>query len=1099
MDIVLLQEHWLYGYEKDEVNINLPQWKAIARAVDDKEPLPPTARVTGYGGTAILWKDELTALVQQVGEGNARILPLCLKLQNKDICIINCYLSSGNASESYFHFIEELAILQAIVEKYISTHSVILAGDLNADILNRNTRKEKALWKLIRRLNLKVANTPLAELHTFSHKSMIGVTSHIDYFITSQDLHAEINILQDVPANTSAHSPVCASLNISCNIPAPTNKKVTIIKKKIKWNEGNPDRYQSELAKRLEKTVSDTSTLEEYVTNLNNAIKEAEANSFPSTMSKQRSNKQKLLFPALADAISESKLAHHTWKQKGCPGKDHPLSIARRQASSKVRRVQRTHEAQRRSQLYTDILESHEKDQATFYKLLRRNHGQHAPQLALRINGSLSFDSDVQRTAWADFYEALATPDQAEQHKTLIDSLRWISRSSPAYFITPAHVSRAIKKLNTGKAPDLDGLQAEHFILGGETLAKAVATTVNMMISERHIPDLLKMGFKTPIPKKGKDQLELGNFRGITITPTLGKIVEHILQDIASPQLGGAISKLQYGFTKDNSPSMATLCLTEAAATAKDNKHDLYVATLDAQKAFDVVSHELLKLKLFHAGVNGNSWALIDDLYTGCKEVVRWKGQDSRPYNVNQGVRQGGVLSTTLYKEYINPFLLDLERSNTGLTIGHVFIGSPTCADDVLLLSDSSSQLQVMLNEAYSYSQSNCYKLHPSKSTVTHLVGNTTPMQLLLGEDPIEATTTFTHLGLDWCQGKLAPNIEERISLGRRTAYLLIGSGMHGTNGLNPVISSQVMTTQVLPRMTYGLEATTIQGKDYRLLNKAYKALLRQQQGLPERTATEAIYLLTGKFAAETYINYKTLLLFGAICRNGTGTPLYELCIRQLSQPDSSHSWFVHVRGLATSYDIDILSPLQHSWTKAAWKRHMKEAIFGRAYINLLHTAVSKSSLQWLDLQLCKQGVPHPVWKTSAYNLAETRKAAIRVKILTGTYIFEETLLKYGKSQDATCKICKEEPEDVSHFILRCQPLEPHRQGTIQEINKLLKEEDAHKHDPRRWVRTVLNGGVGGVLMNDECMMDFNRLCNRLIFNLHKHRDILINALLLPQ
>lgn len=43
---------------------------------------------------------------------------------------------------------------------------------------------------------------------------------------------------------------------------------------------------------------------------------------------------------------------------------------------------------------------------------------------------------------------------------------------------------------------------------------------------------------------------------------------------------------------------MATLYLAEVMAVARDDKLPLYVATLDAPKAFDVVREPLLKYKL---------------------------------------------------------------------------------------------------------------------------------------------------------------------------------------------------------------------------------------------------------------------------------------------------------------------------------------------------------------------------------------------------------------------------------------------------------------------------------------------------------------------
>ena len=58
-------------------------------------------------------------------------------------------------------------------------------------------------------------------------------------------------------------------------------------------------------------------------------------------------------------------------------------------------------------------------------------------------------------------------------------------------------------------------------------------------------------------------------------------------------------SELQFGFTKSQNPVMTSLVLTAAIAEARDQDTPLYVATLDASKAFDVVDHTSLKRRLY--------------------------------------------------------------------------------------------------------------------------------------------------------------------------------------------------------------------------------------------------------------------------------------------------------------------------------------------------------------------------------------------------------------------------------------------------------------------------------------------------------------------
>ena len=53
------------------------------------------------------------------------------------------------------------------------------------------------------------------------------------------------------------------------------------------------------------------------------------------------------------------------------------------------------------------------------------------------------------------------------------------------------------------------------------------------------------------------------------------------------------------------------------------------------------------------------------------------------------------------YKTYTNPLLLDLEKANLGVFIGAIYVGCPTCADDLQLLSKYPWELQIMLVKCY--------------------------------------------------------------------------------------------------------------------------------------------------------------------------------------------------------------------------------------------------------------------------------------------------------------------------------------------------------------------------------------------------------------
>jgi hypothetical protein len=106
--------------------------------------------------------------------------------------------------------------------------------------------------------------------------------------------------------------------------------------------------------------------------------------------------------------------------------------------------------------------------------------------------------------------------------------------------------------------------------------------------------------------------------------------------------------------------------------------------------------------KLFDQKIPLAMWSIIDDMYSGLTTRVKWKEELSNTYPVLQGVRQGGILSTHLYiyiyKIFVQDLLLEMEENSLGYHLGNVYIGTPTCADDVAFIERDSNNLQIMIN-----------------------------------------------------------------------------------------------------------------------------------------------------------------------------------------------------------------------------------------------------------------------------------------------------------------------------------------------------------------------------------------------------------------
>lgn len=128
-------------------------------------------------------------------------------------------------------------------------------------------------------------------------------------------------------------------------------------------------------------------------------------------------------------------------------------------------------------------------------------------------------------------------------------------------------------------------------------------------------------------------------------------------------------------------------------------KHTCRICTC----AFDTVWRHGLLYKLHKLGVNGKCWSIINDCHINTSSSVVVNQTQSRWFNVLQGVRQGGVLSSFLYLVFINELIDTLEHCSTCTKLLNVASNCPTLADDISLIGLTPISLQSMLNIANEY------------------------------------------------------------------------------------------------------------------------------------------------------------------------------------------------------------------------------------------------------------------------------------------------------------------------------------------------------------------------------------------------------------
>ena len=1063
LDIICVQEHWLNKFEQDKIHQLLPVWQNHhIRSHDEYTLHENTHRPVGQGGVATLWANWLDPHVRKMEkEGNERILCTQFNIPQRPMCVINCYLSSGTSAVAIDTFMQDMDIIYELIKKFSPTHEIILTGDLNQDHYHRTGCKERKLSSLLTKVplvDLGKGNGAVSFPCTYINPHL-GHRSRLDHVfvkpLNQNSIEWLPSVIPDVnmAANTSKHHPLTSSTMIHTAPPPQKKRSKAQVVRKYKWSEANLETFTETLETELSQYSIADMDPDDALISLQHMLETATLAAVPyaSVRVQPRVRRKIKWSPELANAVAASKQALYEWKAAGEPKGAHPAWSRKKKASRAVRSIQRQQDAVDRRLKLQEISCASIENQALFHKLVKQQRGSDGPASAMMVAGTLVTEEENIREGWADYFEHLSAPSSTEHTmEDVLEHMRQISAlSCDNVSVSPDTVASIIMALRPKKAPDKDNLKAEHLkMLVSSPYAIQVLTTVfNNILQLRKSPNMTKHSYKLPIPKKGKDKLQMDNHRGITITSIFGKVLEHICLQLGEKDISENQHGLQYGFSKGLSPSMASLLVTEAIVESREMKSSLYICSVDARKAFDVVSQNRLRMKLYNTSLRKPLWQLIDDMYMGNRESVRWAGQDSREYSVGQGVRQGAILSPTLYKLYVDMLHHGLADQSLGLSIGPFYVGAPACADDFLLLADNPPELQGMIDVTRQYAEEHGYDLNLTKTVVCRQKVNPSERNRkftwLLGDDPLSEVDSFQHLGLDWQSGKLAPDINSRISTARKTAYSLLGTGLHGQEGLDPPASVKLCNTYVKPRLLHGLEATIITDAQLSQIDVYYKSLLRQIQSLPQNVATPAIYLLSGSIPVKAHLHMRYMSMFGAIARLDLNNPLRQVATRQLAvKDDVSKSWFSRVNTLGALYHINIHQAISNPWPKVVWKRHVNQLIWNHWLDTLTSQAMNMSTLEWLILHPSWIGKPHPLWLACRGNTFQVQAAATRGRLLTSRYPLQQYRVRFTRQDsDPTCPLCNSEPEDAEHFLVRCTALRGTTDALLQDLCRLYSEE----------------------------------------------------------
>ena len=123
---------------------------------------------------------------------------------------------------------------------------------------------------------------------------------------------------------------------------------------------------------------------------------------------------------------------------------------------------------------------------------------------------------------------------------------------------------------------------------------------------------------------------------------------------------------------------------------AKEFQKNIYFCFIDYAKAFECVGHNKLWKTLRSDGNTRPLTFLLRELYSGQEATVRTRHGTTDWFQIGKGVRQGCILSTSLFNLHAEYIIQNarLDEAQTGIKIGKRYINNLRYVDDTIHMAD---------------------------------------------------------------------------------------------------------------------------------------------------------------------------------------------------------------------------------------------------------------------------------------------------------------------------------------------------------------------------------------------------------------------------
>ena len=169
---------------------------------------------------------------------------------------------------------------------------------------------------------------------------------------------------------------------------------------------------------------------------------------------------------------------------------------------------------------------------------------------------------------------------------------------------------------------------------------------------------------------------------------------------------------------------------------------------MDVTKAYDKASLDAIMYVLHERGLNPKLWKIVKELNTNLLTTIQTKHGPTRKISITDSIRQGGVLSVTMYALMMDETNKALIETNLGINIPESNYRIPCLLwmDDVVLAETKTENTQKELDITNHISMKYHVEYGMPKTKYLRVGKNKNPITLKLGHQTIDETEKYTYL-----------------------------------------------------------------------------------------------------------------------------------------------------------------------------------------------------------------------------------------------------------------------------------------------------------------------------------------------------------------